>query len=151
MEVAHAVEQHWFDLVQTFGIIASFIYTAVSFKREENARRVANRVNIAQQHREIWNQLFTDPELSRILDPRADVNVSPPTIKEHLFVNLLIIHLSGCYEAIQVGMLTPPEKLHDDIRWFFSLPVTLAIWNKAKTLQDAAFLAFVESCLGGVK
>jgi hypothetical protein len=46
-------------------------------------------------------------------------------------------------------MLEPNEGLRQDIRWFFSLPIPKAVWEKIKERQDTKFAKFVEACRAG--
>jgi hypothetical protein len=99
---------------------------------------------ITKNHREIWSEFYERPELSRILDPKADLAAKPVTNEEKLFVNFLIFHLNNSYQAIRDGLYHQPEGLKKDIASFFSLPIPQAVWAKAKKFQDRRFWAFVE-------
>jgi len=147
MGVLSWIGKTWFDLVQSLGIVAGLLFTAATFKRDTKERRVANLIEITKQHREIWAELYRQPELARVLDVNANLQETPVTSEEELFVNLLILHLNSSYQAMNNGVYTKPEGLRKDIRRFFTRPVAKVVWLKMKPLQDAQFVQFVESCL----
>ena len=100
---------------------------------------------ITEQHRSIWENLFSMPDLARVLDSSANIRQTPVTAAERLFVLLLILHLNATYQAIQSGVLRRPEELQRDIQTFFSLPIPKAVWGTAKQFQDDAFVRFVDA------
>jgi hypothetical protein len=135
---------NWGNLVSSIGA-AGLIFTAVALHREANARRVGNQFELTKQHREIWTQLYVQPELKRILDPAADLRQRPVTVEERLFVTLLILHLASAYRARRFGMVLSPEELRADISSFFGLPIPRAVWEQSQKFQDRDFVAFVEN------
>jgi hypothetical protein len=58
---------------------------------------------------------------------------------------LLLVHLSTARHAVADRMLATPEGLRKDIKWFFSLPIPSAVWEKVKSRHDESFVAFIES------
>jgi hypothetical protein len=116
---------------------------------ETKARRVANLFAAIENHRELWTDFYRRPELWRILDASADVLNAPPTLQESGFVKLIIQHTNGVYQALQNGLVIKPEGLQRDVCSFFSLPIPLAVWDKAKVVQNDDFVAFIEACLNG--
>jgi len=59
---------------------------------------------------------------------------------------MAIQHLSSAYQAMESGLVIKPERVRQDIRWFFSLPIPKAIWEKMKAFHNDAFAEFVEHC-----
>ncbi len=137
--------ENWFSILQTGGIIGGLVLASASFSRDAKARRIANLITITEHHRNIWAQLFDRPELTRVVEASVDLRRKPITEAENLFVNLLIVHLSTAYRALNDGMLVRPEQLQRDIQWFFALPIPRAIWSESKILQDRRFIEFVEA------
>lgn len=135
----------WFVLLQSVGIIASLLLTALALRDDVKARRVSNLLYMTQHHREIWSLLYTKPELSRILDSSVDLQYAPVTKEEELFISLLILHLNSSFQAMKVAVLVEPEGLKRDISIFFSLPIPKAVWEPTKKFQDADFVQFVEA------
>jgi hypothetical protein len=43
MEASQWVGEHWFDLVQSVGIIASLLFSAYTTRKDKRARRIGNR------------------------------------------------------------------------------------------------------------
>ncbi len=118
--------ENWFNLISTGGIIASLLFTAFALHSETKTRRIANLLAITANHRELWQRLFTHPELVRIIDPKADIFKLPITPVEELFVNMVISHTSGVHEALEDELLTKQEGLKRDVKTFFSLPIPKA-------------------------
>jgi hypothetical protein len=147
MGALHWVSAHWFDLVQSLGIIASLTFTGVTFRTDARSRRVTNLIELTKQHREIWTELNRRPELSRVLDTSADLERKPVMPEEERFVRTLILHLNSTYQAMKNGVYMKPDGLGTDIRRFFSRPVAEAVWEKMKGLQDKDFVQFVEESL----
>jgi hypothetical protein len=144
MEILNWVRDNWFDLLQSLGIIGGFFFTALSLRIDANERRVGNLFAITKQHREIWTAIYSRPDLKRVVDAHADLEVQPITDEEGLFVNLLILHLETGYRASQAGMFTLPGELKTDISAFFSFPIPGAVWERSKRLQNVDFVRFVE-------
>ena len=114
---------------------------------EARARRVANLIQLTQQHRDLWERMYLEPELSHILDSNADPEEREVTAHEEYFVIFIILHLSSTFYAIRSGFFRKPQGLRNDIARFFSLPIPRAVWEKVKALQDAPFVRFVEACI----
>ena len=128
------------------GVVSGLFFTASSFRSEAKTRRVANLLTITKNHRDIWADFYRNPELARVLDVSADVAKQPVTRDEEIFVNLVILHLSSVFHALKDELVVNQEGLRRDVWSFFSLPITLAVWERAKVLQNDAFVAFVEQC-----
>jgi hypothetical protein len=82
-----------------------------------------------------------------VIDPVANVAKQPVTPAEEFFVSLVISHTSSVYEAIKDELLTKQEGLCRDVGLFFSLPVSKAVWQRTKLLQNQDFVAFIDSSL----
>ncbi len=136
---------HWFDLLQTIGIVGGLYFAGWAQHSDAKAQGVANLLKLTEQHRGLWMTLFSDPKLSRILDPKTDLTRYPLTNEENRFVNMVIMHLNGAYHAIQADVLTQPEGLTADVRGFFALPIPKAVWQMAMRFYDSNFVAFVET------
>lgn len=137
---------NWFALVQTGLIAAGFFVVGIAILLEARARRVANLIRLTEQHRDLWERMYSQPELARILDPSANLAKKGVTAEEEMFVIFIILHLSSTYYAIRSGFFQKPHGLRKDINRFFSLPIPRAIWEKVKVLQDAPFAKFVDQC-----
>jgi hypothetical protein len=146
MTLLNWLADNWFVLLQGVGIVGGLIYTGSALRSDAKARQVQNLFALTKQHREIWSMLFERPELSRVLESALDLATAPITREEELFVSFLIFHLNNSYRATQAGLFIGPERLREDIRGFFSLPIPQAVWKKTVPLQDRDFALFVESC-----
>lgn len=103
-------------------------------------------LTLTQNHRALWSEYFRNSQLARVLDTTADTAKQPVNRDEEIFVNLVIQHLSSVFHALRDELVVKPEGLRRDVWWFFSLPIPLVVWERAKVLQNDAFIAFVEQC-----
>jgi hypothetical protein len=140
------VSENWFILLQSLGIIGGLVFTALSLQLDAKARRIGNLMAITKNHREIWRDLYDRPELARVLEGNLDSNQTAVTRKEEWFIRFLIAHLNTVYHALKSGVVISLEGLEKDIRWFFSLPLPKAVWEKMKPMQDKSFVEYVERC-----
>lgn len=147
MEVFEWVTQHWLDLLQSIGIVGGLLFTAISLRIDAKVRRVANLLTLTEHHRDLWTNIYQRPELSRVLNPAADLAQSPLTEEEELFVLLAVLHLGSAHRAMRQGMFAPPAGLRMDIQRFFSRPIPKIVWERIKALQDDDFVKFVETSL----
>lgn len=138
--------EHWFDLLQTAGIIGSFWLAIIALRSEAKTRRVANLLTITANHREIWKEFLDNPKLARVRDAAADTAKQPVTDAERLFVTFVILHISSVHHAMKDQLVVKLEGLRRDAAQFFSLPIPREIWEKIKFVQNDDFVAFVESC-----
>ncbi len=136
---------NWFTALQTLAIVSSFVFTCLALRRDGHSRRVANLFVLTANHRELWERLFERPELRRVLSADADLERKPVTDDEHLFVQLLILHINTAHHAIKLGVMDAPEGFGADLRILFRHPVTRAVWQRLRDLQDRDFVAFLES------
>lgn len=141
------LRENWFTGLQTLAIVSGFMFTCITLRRDGRSRRVGNLFQLNSNHRQLWEQLFTKPQLRRILSSERDVSSEPATNDEELFVGFLILHLNTAHKAIRSGLMDTPEGLAADIRTFFGLPIPRAIWEARRCYQDAEFVVFVESHL----
>ncbi|SRR5258706_353951 len=149
MEVFHWLGEHWFDSVQTFGIVGGLLLTTYTVRKDELARRISNLLSINGGSNSIWNQFYGRPQLSRVLKKEVDLNEHPVSEEEWVFVKTLLLHLDTVHRAIKAGMFIKINGLESDIRFFLSLPIPNAVWEKIKAFQDGDFVTFVERCLKG--
>jgi len=139
------VQAHWFELLQSAGIVGSLALTAIALRRDAESRRVTNLLELTKQHREIWTTLYERPEFNRIMEAEAKDRAATP--EEEMFVHSLILHLNAAYHAMKDKLFLPPEGLQKDIQRFFAKPIPKRIWKQTKELHDHDFVRFVESCL----
>jgi hypothetical protein len=147
MELLNWIAVHGFDVLGAIGIIAGLLFTGFSFRQDAKVTRIQNLLTITRNHREIWSELYRQPELSRVLDPKADIVAKPITTAERLFVRFVILHLKSAFEAGRNGVYGAPAALREDTNSFFSLPIPKVVWDKAKAFQDSKFATFVEGAM----
>ena len=128
------------------GVVGGLFFTASALRSEAKTRRVANLLTITKNHRNIWADFYRNPELARVLDTAADVAKKPVTREEEIFVNLVILHTNSVFYAMKDELVVKLEGLRRDVWWFFSLPIPMAVWERAKVVQNDAFVEFIEQC-----
>ncbi len=138
--------ENWFVFLQSIGIIASLLFTAFSLRSAAKTRLIANLLTITANHRQVWIGFTRNPALSRVLDAAVDPLKQRVTDVEEAFVNLVILHISSVYYAMQDELVIKLEGLRRDVAEFIALPIPRMIWEKTKLLQNDDFVAFVESC-----
>ncbi len=140
-------DHNWFALAQT-GLLASGLFL-LSFASlfQAKARRITNLIKLTEQHRDLWERMYSQPELARILDPKANLAMKGITPEEQMFVIFIILHLNTTYFATRAGLFQRQDSLGKDIERFFSLPIPRAVWENVKVLQEAPFAKFVERYL----
>src|SRR5687767_11824244 len=130
------IEEHWFELLQTIGIVGGLAFTAAARIQDVRARKVGNLIALKQEHREIWKELYARPSLSRVLKQEVDLGAEPISIEEALFVKTLILHLGTVHQATEMGLFVNLEGLRTDVSAFFSKAIPGSIWEKTKKLQN---------------
>lgn len=149
MEAFPWLAEHWFDLLQTVGIVGGLLFTGLTLRKDDRAREIANLLAVNKQYRSIWKELYDQPKLFRVLQREVNLKEHPVTDEERLFVKQLIVHLDTVRRAMKAGLFVKLEGLQADVREFFSSPIPKAVWESMKPLQDEAYVAFVEDCLRG--
>ena len=138
---------HWFDLLQTVGIVGGLLLAAYTTRRDERARQITNMLAVNERYVSVWGKLSEQPQLARILKPDVDLDKNPVSDEELVFVKTLLLHLDTVRRAAEAGLFVKIKGLKSDIRSFLSLPIPKAVWNKIKQFQDEDFVKFVESAL----
>lgn len=146
MEVSRWIGEHWFDLVQSVGIVASLLFSAYTTHKDERARRIGNVIAVNEEYQHIWRELYSQPKLARVLKQNVDLSKEPVSEEEWLFVKMLILHLDTVRRAMKARMFVKIEGLREDVRELFTLPIPKAVWKKIMPFQDQDFVAFVEDC-----
>lgn len=136
---------HWFEAVQTLGILATLACTVVVVRSDQKSRRVQTLLQITQSHREIWEKLLDNPELFRVTQREVDLAAKPITNQERLVVTLLVLHINSAYEATKNKTIARIEGMSRDIASLFSLPIPRAVWNDLRHFQNSKFTVYIES------
>ena len=82
-----------------------------------------------------------------MLDPSADLEHCPVTLKEEFLVSFVILHLASTLEATRYGAIKPLSGLEVDVKEFFSLPIPTAVWSTRRPLQGKMLVRFVDELL----
>ena len=141
------VQDQWFNLVQSAGILGGLWLTRAAFKREVQSRRMGDYLTLAGHHRELWNDVHRRPELARIFMAEVDLVGEPISVAEEEFLNLVIVHFGTGWIMSRQDSLMDPSLLEADVRAFFSLPIPRAVWERTIHLRDPNFVRFVQKAL----
>lgn len=141
------LQEQWFNLVQSLGILGGLWLTRAAFTSEVESRKVGDYLTLAGHHRELWMNVHDRHELTRIFLPEVDLVGAPISVAEEEFLNLVIVHFSTGWLMTQHGGLVKLPSLTADIRALFSLPVPRCVWDKTAHFRDPRFVKFVESCI----
>jgi len=146
MQSLEWLAENWITSLNALGVVGGLFFTGYSLHAETKTRKITNLLTLAQSHREIWKEILHEPRLNRVLSPRVDVERTPVTREEEIFVTLVIQHLGIVFRAMKSDLTIDPDGLRRDVWQFFSLPIPEWVWNRIKVLQDEDFVAYVESC-----
>jgi len=141
--IAHWLLHNGHNLLETAGILGGLIFTSLSFRNDTKSRKVATLISLTAQHRDIWEELYSKPELRRVLDAKIEADAAP-TEEERKFVNSIILQAHCVFRASQLGELMTLGGLAKDIGQFFSLPLPANVWSAVKRFHDADFVEFIE-------
>ena len=135
---------HWFDFLQSAGIVGALVFNLVGLREQATARRVSNLITLTQQHREIWREYLRRPDLHRVREQTVDLLAFPMTPAEITFVKFIIVHLVTAYKASLLNETEELGRIAEDVREFFSLPIPAAVWETLRNVQSEDFVKFVE-------
>ena len=141
------LQQDWFDLIQTLGIVCSIALTATALHRETQARKLGHYLTLVAHHRELWSETHRRPDLARIFQGDVDLVAAPMTIAEEEFLNLVIEHFTTGWLVAKDTRFLNPKVLAADAETFFARPLPQMAWNQTKHARDPQFVSFIEQAL----
>ena len=77
-----------------------------------NARKVSDLLTLTAQHRELWNEVYRRPELSRIFATAADLVANPVSVAEERFLNEVIVHFNTGWHLARRKSLFSHSRQH---------------------------------------
>ena len=141
------LNDNWFPFLQSVGIGGSLLFTAITLRKDLQAKRVREFLILAGQHRRLWGQLHRRPKLARLLDPDRDVTARPVSTEERLFLELAFVHFHTGWLLAREGSLTPMSVLAADAGHFFRLPIPAFVWQRTKSVLEPEFVNFVDEAV----
>ena len=81
---------HWFELLQSAGIICGLLFTGFALRADKKVIGVQTLFTITEHHRDLWTQLYSRPELSRVLLEQPDLKSRQITTDEERFIKRLM-------------------------------------------------------------
>lgn len=144
------LQENWFNLTQTFGIVASALLAAAAFSRETRARRLGYLLSLAEQHREVWSEAHRRPELARIFKSEVDLVADPISTVEQEFLNIVIVHFHTGWLFAKDTRFLDDTALTADARTFFSLPLPRAVWDNTRDARDPKFVRLMEKAFASM-
>jgi hypothetical protein len=145
------LEQNWFTLLQSIGIIGSVLLTAWGLLRDRRQRRVGDLLTLAAQHRELWSDVHKRPELARVGAKQVDLVAQPISVAEEEFLLLVIVHFWLGWKLAKEGALLSLAVLAKDSQEFFTLPLPHDVWRRTKEGRDPKFVRFIEKSIARKK
>ncbi len=145
------IQQHWFDLVQTLGIIASIAFTAASVRRDRRGRRMTDHLALVAQHRELWADVNRREDLRRILMREVDLVKRPISLVEEDYLSLVLVHYTAGWHMARQGGLVDLKVLATDAAGFFSLPIPKYVFETTVPQLDPSFVAFIRDSIAAPK
>ena len=145
------LEEHWFSLIESVGIVGSLLFTTVTLRHDLRARRNHEHLLLSTQHRKLWGELHRRPRLARILERERDLTAEPLTVEEEQFLMLAIVHYQNGWLLSGEGSLISRQALALDAGDFFSRPAPHQAWVRVRGIQDSRFVQFVETSLRAVE
>lgn len=142
------LDQHWFALIQSAGIVGSLLLAAITVRRDACAREAANRLLLLERHSKLWADVYQRSELSRVLSTEADLVAQPVSTAEQEFLNLVFVHFHTGWVLAKSGSTNSLEALAADLRSFLSLPIPRAVWQQTSHARDKKFVRFAERFAG---
>jgi hypothetical protein len=141
---------NWFPVLQTIGIVGGLVFTGISIRQATSARKASDLLALTEQHRELWNQIYTRPGLERVDAKSVDLLANPITVAEERFLNEVIVHFQLGWQLARRGSLLSLETMRADAGTFFNLPLPKAVWQNTRGARDPEFVQFIEESLKGI-
>lgn len=127
--------------------MASLGFAGFAFRREQRSRAITERLQLLEQHRELWSKVHEHKELKRIKEPNLDLVGEPVTALEREFLNMIFIHFETGWRLAELGSVNSLDTIRTDVKTFFRLPLPAAVWAETKDLRNDEFRRFVDDCL----
>ena len=142
---------HWHEVLEAVGIVGGLLFTGVTLRHDLQARKIAEYLTQATEHRRLWSHLHRRPGLSCVLEPNRDLNQEPLRPGERRFLELVVTHFHTGWLIAQSGhSLVPMAVLATDAGYFFALPAPAAVWSEVRPMHQPEFVAFVDRAVGTV-
>lgn len=142
------VDGNWFNVIQTVGIIGSLWAATSAANRDAKAKEIENLLTLSEHHRELWKEVPQRKDLARIFCQDANALLTPATMAEAEFLNLVIVHFQTGWWIARAGGITALQEMKADIRSFFTLPLPRAVWEDTKQDRNKEFVRFVTRLMG---
>ncbi|MCX8074880.1 MAG: hypothetical protein N2749_04760 [Clostridia bacterium] len=132
-----------FQTIQSAGIVASFIITIYTLRKNNRTIKASNSLLITQHHREIWTTIYQTDSLKRVFDKNADITKEPVTDEEFCFVNLIFLHMSSCLKLSNADACYKIQGMEKDIQDILSYPIPKYVWLNVYKFHDKVYADFV--------
>lgn len=143
--------EHWHEVLEAVGIVGGLLFTGVTLRHDLQARKIAEFLTQASQHRRLWGALHRRPGLSRVLESDRDLHQEPLRIEERRFLELVFTHFHTSWLiALSGHSLVPADVLAADAGHFFKLPAPAAVWTEVRKMHQPEFVAFVDRAVESV-
>lgn len=137
----------WTELIGKAGELLG----VASLLRERNVEKARVKAEIVKAHRELMTHLRAVVPFDVLCDRGRDTALCPRTEQETHAVRLLLVHFSWALGEHRAGRYDLPEKMDEDVRDFFSAPVTRDAWQHLKRFHDTRVVDFVDHALAEMR
>jgi hypothetical protein len=140
------------DAIKVIGIVGGLLLAAVGFAmnafatlRSIRSRKLLNYHEITKSHREIWGIALDQPDkFGRVMGGNVDLDASPVTEEERLFVHLLFLHMTAAYHFITESDIMTIQQWQNDFREVLSKPIPRFVWENERGFFNSDFVAVVD-------
>lgn len=136
----------WFTLLQSGGIIASFLISAYTAWTQTRSRKVSNYIELVKGHREVWKLQWENKDLAEVLSLSRDVNEAL-TPKEKRFLIFLFLHITCSYELLDSSNVINLDEMRRDIKELFLSPSVIVFWATNRKFFNSDFCDFVDEII----
>lgn len=85
---------NWVDIVQTIGVVAGFLFTAYTLRRDERARETSNLLALKQQYNDLWQEFYSRPTFSPAIRSVPPFGMASRALTARFMMSCSIIPLS---------------------------------------------------------
>ena len=140
------IVKNWFDLLQSVFIVGGFFLSYFAIKSDTRSRKVEHLLQINQSQREIWNKIYSNPELYRIKETDVDLDLQPITLSERRLIQETILHIYAVHQAIKNKQLKG-GKMEKEIGDYLRLPIPNKVWQEVEKYYDVQFVKYINDLL----
>src|SRR5271169_3903503 len=130
------IHDNWVSFVQSAGIVGGLCFNAISIRQATQARKVSDLLTLNEQHQNHWQEMYANPNLSRVLAKEVDFIEKPLTLAEERYLNESIVRFTTGWQVARSGALFTVNDMRLDAGTFFQLPLPKKVWEESKKSRN---------------